>query len=64
MPRIRKKIRFPLPAAVAVCILLAVVFYLPLSYFLENYRKDIYDRIIDSNISALEETSGEGTEAG
>ena len=32
-------------------------FYLALSYFLGGYRSDIYDRIIDSNISALKETT-------
>lgn len=57
MKQIRKKHRFSLPVTIAVCIVLAVVFYLSLSYFLEGYRKDIYDRIINSNISALKETT-------
>lgn len=57
MKQIRKKHKFSLPVTIAVCIALAVVFYLSLSYFLEGYRKDIYDRIINSNISALKETT-------
>ena len=42
---------------IKVLIALAIVFYLSLSYFLEGYRRDIYDRIINSNISALKETT-------
>lgn len=57
MNRIRKKHKYSLPVTVAVGIVLAVVFYFALSYFLEGYRRDIYDRIIDSNISALKETT-------
>lgn len=57
MKQIRKKHKFSLPATIAVCIALAIVFYLSLSYFLEGYRRDIYDRIINSNISALKETT-------
>lgn len=57
MTRIRKKHKFSLPVTVAVCIALALGFYLALSFFLEGYRRDVYDRIIDSNISALKETT-------
>ena len=57
MSRIEKKHKFSLPAAVTVCIVFTVIFYTALSYFLGNYRRDIYDRIIDSNISALKETT-------
>ncbi len=57
MNRIRKKHKFSLPMTVAVCIGLALAFYTALSYFMESYRRDIYDRIIDSNISALRETT-------
>ena len=57
MKQMRKKHKFSLPATIAVCIALAIVFYLSLSYFLEGYRRDIYDRIINSNISALKETT-------
>ena len=57
MKQIRKKHKFSLPITITVCIALAIVFYLSLSYFLEGYRRDIYDRIINSNISALKETT-------
>lgn len=57
MSRSRKKQKISLPMTVVVCIALAVVFYLSLSYFLEGYRRDIYDRMIESNISALAETT-------
>lgn len=57
MDRNRKKHKFSLPVTVTVGIALALVFYLALSYFLGGYRSDIYDRIIDSNISALKETT-------
>ena len=57
MKQIRKKHKFSLPVTIAVCIALAIVFYVSLSYFLEGYRRDIYDRIIKSNISALKETT-------
>lgn len=57
MSRNRKKQKLSLPITVAACLALAAAFYLALSYFLETYRRDIYSRIIDSNISALEETT-------
>ena len=50
MKQIRKKHKFSLPITITVCIALAIVFYLSLSYFLEGYRRDIYDRIILSLI--------------
>ena len=57
MSQNRKKHKFSLPVTVGVCMVLAVIFYLMLSYFMEGYRRDIYGRIIDSNISALKETT-------
>lgn len=47
-----------LPAAVIIFVLLAMIFFVSLSWFLRDYRKAVYERIIDSNISALKETTG------
>lgn len=53
-----KKNRVFRPAAIAIALVLAVVFYALISHFMENYRVEIYDHVIGSNISALEETTG------
>lgn len=43
--------------APAVCIIIAVAFFVTLSFFLQDYRLGVYDRIIASNILALQETT-------
>lgn len=58
MRKNRKKPKIFLPLIIAVSVLLAMIFFAALFWFLGNYRKAVYERIIDSNISALKETTG------
>lgn len=58
MHKTRKKLKISLPVTVTVFVLLTMVFFAALSLFMRNYRRVVYDRIIDSNISALQETTG------
>lgn len=57
MARVENKYKTSLPVTIACAAALAILFYLIMSYFLEDYRKDTYSQIINSNITALKETT-------
>lgn len=57
MAHVKNEYKTSLPVTIACAAALAVLFYMIMSYFLGDYRKDTYSQIINSNITALKETT-------